>query len=348
MADSVAVHRRTVLLTLAFGSAVTFVAIYLLGVRTTWGQRLDATALRGRSALRPRTIHAAHELLNTISIASLVLVGGLIVLIALARRRPLLAMGAAIVIGGSTVTSELLKHVILQRPNLGIFDAVGPHASFPSGHTTVAFSLAIAALLVAPSHNRAAVGILGSLYTIGIAVGVIATANHRPSDAIGAVLVVTAWAAVVAAVLLSVSFATPRDARDRRVSPALAFGGRGTARVRVRRAHRNGVRDPTGPAGNDRGLRRVRRRVRGDHRGHPRRDGRAARRVARGLARPAPRRRRDRRRLSPRSGSPGRRTHVAQEEETVVVDEAVREVPRARVRVRPVDDPSGTTGDHPR
>ncbi len=225
MADSVAVNRRTVLLTLAFGSAVTFVAVYLLGVRTTWGQRLDATALRGRSALRPRTIHAAHELLNTISIASLVLVGGLIVLVALARRRPLLAMGAAIVIGGSTVTSELLKHAILQRPNLGIFDAVGPDASFPSGHTTVAFSLAIAALLVAPSHNRAVVGILGSLYAIGIAVGVVATANHRPSDVIGAVLVVTAWAAVVAAVLLSVSFATPRDARDRRVSPALALGG---------------------------------------------------------------------------------------------------------------------------
>src|SRR5664279_4346624 len=227
MAESVAVSRRTVLLSLALGSAVTFVVVYLLSVRTTWGQRLDATALRGRGALRPRTIHASHELLNTISIASLVLVGGLIVLVALARRRPLLALGAAIVIGGSTVTSELLKHVILQRPDLGIFDAVGPHASFPSGHTTVAFSLAIAALLVAPSHNRAAVGIIGSLYAIGIGVGVVATANHRPSDPIGAVLVVTAWGSTVAAVLLSVSFATPRDARDRRVSPALALAGAG-------------------------------------------------------------------------------------------------------------------------
>ena len=225
MVDGEAVNHRPALLGLMTGSVLALVIVYVIGVRTTWGQRLDATALRGRAALRPRTIHAAHELLNTISIASLVLVGGLIVLIALTRRRPVLALGAAIVIGGSIVTSELLKRVFLARPNFGIVDAVGHHASFPSGHTTVAFSLAIAALLVAPSRNRAVVGIVGALYAAAIGVGVVATANHRPSDPIGAVLVVTAWGAGVAAVLLSVSFDAPRDDRDRRVSPALALGG---------------------------------------------------------------------------------------------------------------------------
>src|SRR6478735_5880518 len=122
MADGEAVNHRPALLGLMTGSVVTLVIVYVIGVRTTWGQRLDATALRGRTALRPRTIHAAHELLNTISIASLVLVGGLIVLIALTRRRPVLALGAAIVIGGSVVTSELLKRVFLARPNFGIVD----------------------------------------------------------------------------------------------------------------------------------------------------------------------------------------------------------------------------------
>lgn len=225
MPDADAVNHRPPLLALMIGSVLALVVVYVIGVRTTWGQRLDATALRGRTALRPRTIHAAHELLNTISIASLVLVGGLIVLIALTRRRPVLALGAAAVIGGSVVTSELLKRMFLARPYLGIVDAVGHHASFPSGHTTVAFSLAVAALLVAPSRNRAAVGIVGALYAAAIGVGVVATANHRPSDPIGAVLVVTAWGAGVAAVLLSVSSDTPRDDRDRRVSPALALGG---------------------------------------------------------------------------------------------------------------------------
>lgn len=197
----------------------------MLGVRTTWGQRLDATALSGRDALRPRTIDAASQLLNTISVASLVLVGGLIVLVALARRRPYLSLGAGVVIAGSVITTELLKRVFLSRPELGIHDAVRTVPSFPSGHTTVAFSLAIAALLVAPSHIRAAIGIIGTIYAAGIGVAVVATANHRPSDPIGAVMVVTVWGAFIAAALQEVSVGTPRDQRDRRVSPALAIGG---------------------------------------------------------------------------------------------------------------------------
>lgn len=219
------VDRGPLLLKLAGAAAALLVVVYILAVHTRWGQRLDATALRGTSTLRPRTIEAASQLLDTISIASLVLVGGLIVLIALARRRPFLSLGAAVVIAGACITSELLKHVFLNRPDLGITDVLGHRASFPSGHTTVAFSLAMAALLVAPSRYRSVVGIAGSLYAIGIGVAVVATGNHRPSDPIGAVLVVTAWVATVAAALQTVSVGTPRDKDDRRVSPALALGG---------------------------------------------------------------------------------------------------------------------------
>lgn len=225
MVTSGTVSRRPQLLGLAGGAVVIFGVVYVLAVRTAWGQRLDATALNGRAALQPRPIHAAAQLLTTISVASLVLVGGLIVLIALARRRPFLSLGAGVVIAGSVVTSEALKHIVLHRPYLGVNDAVGQAASYPSGHTTVAFSLAIAALLVASSRSRAAVGILGSLYTIGVGIAVVATGNHRPSDPIGAVMVVIAWGATVAATLQTVSVDTPRDELDRRVSPALALGG---------------------------------------------------------------------------------------------------------------------------
>ena len=90
--------------------------VYLLGVRTTWGQRLDATALSGRDALRPRAIDAAAQLLTTISVASLVLVGGLIVLIALARRRPYLSPRRGHRDRGRVFTTEVLKHVVLPPP----------------------------------------------------------------------------------------------------------------------------------------------------------------------------------------------------------------------------------------
>ena len=223
----VTINRRPALFALAGAAVVLLTLVYLIGVRTTWGQRLDATALQGRTSLRPRTVHAASQLLDTISVGSLVLIGGLIVLIALARRRPVLSLAAGAVIGGSVVTTELLKKVILTRPDLGIVDPIGLKPSYPSGHTTVAFSLAIAATLVAPSRHRALVAVVGALYTIGIGVGVVATANHRPSDPIGAVMVVTACSASMAALLQSVSVDTPRDIGNRRVSPALALSAAG-------------------------------------------------------------------------------------------------------------------------
>lgn len=223
----VATNRLPALLALAATALVLLVLVYLLGVRTTWGQRLDATALRGRTALRPRAIDTASQLLDTISVSSLILIGGLIVLIALARRRPLLSLGAGVVIAGASITTEILKRIVLARPDLGVVDALGPRASFPSGHTTVALSLAVGALLVAPSRHRAVVGVVGSLYAVGIGIGVVATANHRPSDPIGAVMVVTVWGATIAAALQTVSVHTTRDRGERRVTPALALGAAG-------------------------------------------------------------------------------------------------------------------------
>lgn len=219
------VNRRQLLAAVSITAVLLLGVVYALGVRTTWGQTLDATALRGQENLRPRAIHAAGTLLGTIDVASLVFVGGAIVFVALARGRRLLALGAGVVIAGSILTTEILKKVVLTRPNVGVVDVHGLTNTFPSGHTTVAFSLAIGALLVAPSRFRAVVGIVGALYAAGVGVGVVATANHRPSDPIGAVLVVTAWGAAVAALLLAVSVDAPRDPRDRRVSPTLAIGG---------------------------------------------------------------------------------------------------------------------------
>jgi membrane-associated phospholipid phosphatase len=218
-------QRRTTLLLVAVIALALLVALYLLGVRTAWGQRIDAAALRGSVTLRPRAVHAAGRLLATIDVASLALIGAAIVLVAITRGRPLLAIGAGIVIGGSVVTTELLKHEILPRPYLGVVDPIGPHASWPSGHTTVAMSLAIAAVLVSPVRARGWVAILGSIYASAIGVATVATANHRPSDPIGAVLVVLLWSCLVAAVLTTVSATVPRERQGAPVSPALALGG---------------------------------------------------------------------------------------------------------------------------
>lgn len=217
--------KQRALETTAAVCVVLFVALYLFAVQTAWGQRLDATAVRGRHALRIETVHAAHRLLTTIDVASVALLGGAIVVVALLRGRPRLAVGAGIVMAGATFTSEILKHVVLPRPNLGVPDALGLTPSYPSGHTTVAMSLAIGALLVTPSRWRALVGMLGAVYASAIGVATVATASHRASDPIGAVLVVTAWASVVLVVFVRRGLDHRRATRGPSATPWFTTAG---------------------------------------------------------------------------------------------------------------------------
>ncbi len=218
---------RRALLVLAAAAAVLLVLVYEVGVQTAWGQRLDATAIRGRGELHHRGIHAAGRLLTTIDVASLALLGAAIVLVALLRARPRLAVAAGTLIAGSILTTELLKKVLLPRPDFGVFDGLGRAPTFPSGHTTVAMSLGVGAMFVAPIRWRAWVAALGAVFAAAIGVAVVATAAHRPSDPIGAALVVTAWAAAVAAVLVREDGADDRPSAGSRASPWFAGGGLG-------------------------------------------------------------------------------------------------------------------------
>jgi membrane-associated phospholipid phosphatase len=181
--------------------------------------------LQGRRALDPRAVHAAARLLTTIDVASLALIGGAIVIVALVRGRPRLAVGAGTLIAGSILTSEVLKHLVLTRPELGITDALGSKATYPSGHTTVAMSLGIAAMLVAPRRWRVAVGLVGAAYASAIGIAVVATANHRPSDPIGAACVVTAWTAAIASLLVVPDRRRDPDPSIKRAPSLIVFGG---------------------------------------------------------------------------------------------------------------------------
>jgi membrane-associated phospholipid phosphatase len=174
-------------------------------VHTYHGQRLDEGAFDGRALASGRARSAADHLLTTISVASLAL--ALVVLMAQAavRRRVALSLVAAAVIVGAVLTTEVLKHWVLERPDL--VPSRLYRNSFPSGHATVAFSVGVAATLVVPPSLRRPAAALAVLYAGGIGVAVIAAGWHRPSDVVGAYLVTVAWAAAV------VAFAASRDER---------------------------------------------------------------------------------------------------------------------------------------
>ena len=193
-------------------------ALYLLAVRTGLGQHLDDDALLGRS-LNPRVQHAASRLLRSIDVSSLVVVGGAIVLLALARARLRLAAAAAALMVGATGTAEGLKHV-LPRPELTGPDRL-PIPSYPSGHTTVAASLALGLVLVLPGRWRAPAALAGTAYASAVGVATVTAGWHRPSDVVGGFLVTVAWAAVIGAVLVArarVTTAAPVDRRAARRS----------------------------------------------------------------------------------------------------------------------------------
>jgi membrane-associated phospholipid phosphatase len=202
--------------------------IYLVAVRTTDGQRLDDAARGSLSPeTSPRAYDATGDLLDTISVSSLALLGAGVVAIALLRGRVRLAVGAAALVLGANVTSQALKDA-LPRPELAGNALEPDFGSFPSGHVTVAMSLALALMLVVPPALRWASTVVGAAYAAGVGVAVIALDWHRPSDVLGAYLVCVTWAAAVAAVLVTtggrreMSGAAPPSPRSARLAGGAA------------------------------------------------------------------------------------------------------------------------------
>jgi PAP2 superfamily len=189
---------------LALGAlcAVLVVAMYVVFVRTRFGQRIDHAALAGRASLPSESVDGADDLLRTVDLASVAILGGGVILVAVMRARFLLATAAAAVIGGANITTQALK-ALLPRPELlsGQPD-IDVGNTFPSGHATVAASIAVAALLVAPRRFRGAVAVVGVLYAAAVGVATLTAGWHRPSDAIAAVGVVVGWGALAAWVIV--------------------------------------------------------------------------------------------------------------------------------------------------
>lgn len=188
------------------GVAVGCVALtaltYDLAVHTTRGRLLDGASLRGAVESRSGVTDAVEGLLDVVSVASLLGAGVVLALIALARSRRELALAAVVVVIGANATTQVLKRYVLERPDLGILESTPATLnSMPSGHSTVAFSVVVALVLVLPVRLRPAAAAFGVVYASVAAISTLSAGWHRPSDSIAAFLVVGAWAALVGAVL---------------------------------------------------------------------------------------------------------------------------------------------------
>lgn len=197
---------RVVAAAVAVGAAVLAWMVWRYFVDTYAGQMAERAAFDGAVNGQGPLWAVAEPVLDTVSVTLVVVGLGAAMGIALLRRRWGLAVQVAFLVVGANVTTQLVKHDLLGRENLiGGWTADN---SLPSGHTTVAASVAAALLLVVPRTARPLVAVLGGAYTAATGVSTLVGQWHRPSDVVAAVLVVLAWGALVCAF-------TPRSALDR-------------------------------------------------------------------------------------------------------------------------------------
>lgn len=172
---------------LVAGMATVTTAV-VIGLKTVGGQTLDQSILRSFRVDRfaPSPIE---QLLHTIGFGPILLVTVACALVALAQWQWRLAIAIPIFVLGANQTTQLLKREYLTRGDGGPMLPV----SMPSGHATVALTLAAAGVLATPRIIRPLASLIGGFVAGFAGLGTMAERWHRPGDVIASVGVVLIW-----------------------------------------------------------------------------------------------------------------------------------------------------------
>jgi membrane-associated phospholipid phosphatase len=199
----VARPRQLVALTTAASCALGLVAVGLVAVRAG-GYERDATVLHGFADLYRRRADAGLEAIaHAVNPLPYALLGMLCVAAALARRRGWRAVAVGVVLIGSGLTTQALKHLLAEpryTPWLG-FDQID-EASWPSGHATAAMALALCAVIAVAPRLRTVTALVGGAGAICVSYATLVLAWHYPSDVLAGLLVAGLWVALAQAALV--------------------------------------------------------------------------------------------------------------------------------------------------
>lgn len=160
-------------------------------VYTAWGQSADTLFMEAAMRWRFSLGSYASLITGLVSVPAIVLVAVAVVGVAVARRRPTLAGRAVGMVAAANASTQLLK-AVLERPDLDVTTVI-PN-SLPSGHTTVAMSVTLALVMVAPEWLRGPSAWVGWLWTALMGFAVMMSAWHRLADVLVSVLICGAWA----------------------------------------------------------------------------------------------------------------------------------------------------------
>lgn len=177
-------------------SVAGLIALIVYSQTTEAGQRRDQAAMDAIDA-DTGTIRDLLSWLGYISIGTTAVALVVCIALALVRRRYAVAAGAAVIVAGANITTQVLKRLVVDRADFGFLSV----PSLPSGHTTVVVSVVLAALLIAPHGTRFAISLLGSILVTLAGASTVVAGWHRPADVFAALLVSLAWGALVVLVL---------------------------------------------------------------------------------------------------------------------------------------------------
>lgn len=176
------------------GSLACFAALgwtYWAFVRTTTGQFADESAWREAGIAAPDTQVPFLKFLDSLPLISVFIAAAVIVFVTLGRRRWSAAVIALGTIAGANLTTQVLKNLLLDRPDRGV--PTLDFNSLPSGHTTLAASAAAAIFLVVTPRWRPLAAAAGGFYSVLAGAATFINLWHRPADVVAAFLVVGAW-----------------------------------------------------------------------------------------------------------------------------------------------------------
>ncbi|HEY2217429.1 MAG TPA: phosphatase PAP2 family protein [Solirubrobacteraceae bacterium] len=180
----------------ALGLALVWIVATHVGV----ARRFDARLLERLTSFEgPRVNSVGQTLLHLLNPTQFTIWAVVLVLFALARNRPRVALAVALIMALAPLSAEALKP-LLAYPHLsyGEFRTIGA-ASWPSGHATAVTVLVCSVVLVCPPRWRLPAIVLGAGFALTIGVTLIVLAWHMPSDVLGGYLLGTLWAALAVA-----------------------------------------------------------------------------------------------------------------------------------------------------
>lgn len=216
-------RRPLFLLALALASAGAALLVWLVAFVVPGGRALDSAALQAFTGVAVAPLEPSIRGVAVLADHTPFVAGaGLLTVLALLRRRWLMAAVVPAILLAANATTQLLKPALADPRALDLHALqMTYHGSWPSGHSTASMSLALCLVLVVGPRLRPLAALAGAGYAIAVGYALVALGWHLPSDVLGGYLVAATFTLLGAAVLAALAGRAPARAARRGATRSL-------------------------------------------------------------------------------------------------------------------------------